>query len=340
MNKSLKRDTPFDQYSRQYQVAALLNDLRKKQQTFKILDVGGHKGKTAEFFPQDEVWVLDVFDVKEPNYIKGDGTGLPFSDNDFDFVVNFDVLEHIPAPKRNRFIDECNRAARVATLISAPQKTPENQLAEEVLNNLYKEFHRKDHQWLKEHIDYGLPSFKKIREYLEANNYYTVELPSNDTTLWVLMQGAIFLNSKFAMGAPKLIELNEYYNTHFPYDGGVDADNTYRIILCVSKNSKVIAKLSKHFMQKNRPLDLRQKIKLIEKIQQYYGVVITKMSEHSDNLKQLHEHEAKRAAKLYDNNLKLHQRIAELEKEKKESIILHKPWKKQSDSSSTKSDTK
>ncbi len=313
MGNQLQKDTPFDQYSRQFQVAAIVNDLRDAGKSFKILDVGGYKGRTAEFFPKDEVIVLDVFDVEENNYVKGDGTKLPFKDGSFDFVLNFDVLEHIPVKGRHLFVDECVRVASRGAIFSAPHKTPENEKAEESLNELHKTLHGKEHRWLKEHIDYTLPDYVDIEQFINKKGLYTVKFPSNDTLLWTLMQGIIFLNSKFPMAAPKLIEINEHYNEHYPYDGGDDLSNTYRLILCAMKNQSDSKKLQAHFAKKNKPLNLSQKLSLVTEMHEYHSLLLTKMTEENQNLRTMHEHEAGRANQLHDNSVELWKKINELE---------------------------
>ncbi len=87
---------PFDQYSRQKIAAIIIDAMRAKGQSFSILDVGGYKGATHLFHTRDTVTVLDVFDVKEKHYIRGDATAMTFKDDSYDFVVSFDVFEHIP----------------------------------------------------------------------------------------------------------------------------------------------------------------------------------------------------------------------------------------------------
>jgi hypothetical protein len=313
---TLQIDTPFDQYSRQYQVAAMINDLRHGNETFTILDVGGYKGKTAEFSPKDNVTVLDVFDIKAPNYIKGDGLNLPFENDSFDFVLNFDVLEHIPGDKRHRFIDECNRVAKKAAIFSAPHKTPENEIAEQNLNEFYKSLHGEDHPWLKEHIAYVLPDNVDLQKYTQKKGFYTSMFPSNDTMIWVLLQGTLFLNSKYPMGAPKLVEINGYYNKHFPYDGGSDEAHTYRLIMCVCKSEADNKKLVADFSKRNKPLTLSQRLKLMQMVQEYYALVLTKLSEELAAVHQLHEHEADRAATLHKSSEQLWHRINLLEAEK------------------------
>jgi SAM-dependent methyltransferase len=312
---SLQKNVPFDQYSRQYQVAAMINELRKKGKTFRILDVGGYKGKTAEFFPDDEVIVLDVFDVNEPNYVKGDGSNLPFEDESFDFVVNFDVLEHIPQPDRRRFVQECLRTARRAAFFSAPHKTKENEKAEQSLNDFYRELHKKDHRWLKEHIAYGLPDYLAIEKFLISRGHFTSTFSSNDTLVWQLMQGAIFLNSKFPLAAEETVAINQYYNQHFPFDGGVDRNSTYRLILMAAKSKQDTEQVTLQFGKKNKPLTLEQKLEISHQIHYFEALLLKKLTKENSNLHKLHEHESRRAEELHRNGEELWRRINKLEAE-------------------------
>jgi ubiquinone/menaquinone biosynthesis C-methylase UbiE len=296
---------PFDQYSRQFQVAQMVNALRVPGQTFKILDVGGYKGKTAEFFPNDKVTVLDVYDVDEPNYVKGNGLALPFDAGSFDIVVNFDVLEHIASSDRPAFIDQCARVASRAFFICAPHKTPENEYAEHELNNLYVSLHGKNHEWLREHIDYTLPDMPSLVKHLAKQKVFISEYTSNDTLTWLLMQSAIFFNSKYPHAALTVQAINHYYNETYPFDGAGRTDESYRLILCCVKAKKDHDLLTKHFADVEKPLTVGDKLRVMQKILEYHAELLAKLEEEKVSYHDHHEQAKLRILELEAQNQQL-----------------------------------
>lgn len=229
---------PFDQYSRQKLAYQLIEVLREDGKKFTILDVGGYKGITHQFHAHDKVTVLDVFEVEEKDYIKGDATAMTFADGSYDFVVSFDVFEHIPRDRRTLFVQECARVARRGVIIAAPIGTPQNAQAESYLNDLFRKLHGQDHQWLKEHIDYRLPEPGLAGDLMRKAGLRTFELTSSYLPYWLLMQGAIFAASKFDKVGHQIDDLYEAYNAaHFP-DGSADVAQNYRIVTFGLKSEK------------------------------------------------------------------------------------------------------
>ena len=312
----LLRDVPFDQYSRQKQVGIITDYFRNnKSDSFTILDVGGYKGKTSEFLPKDKVTIMDLFDVKASNYVKGSALDMPFEDGAFDFVVNFDVLEHIEKSSREQFLKECSRVAKKAVIIAAPQKTEANEAAEKALNELFKSLHGEDHPWLKEHIAYTIPDFAVIEKAMQQLGWKTTCVPSNDSVMWAIMQGAIFLNSQYPLAAANLLELNEQYNKDFPLDGGNDPAAAYRAILVGSKEENVLAEITKFFADNKVAVTSKDKISQIAAVQTYLSVLIEKTTAQTTDYKKLYEAEAERAEILQKNGLELWERVNAMEAE-------------------------
>lgn len=308
---TLQKEVPFDQYNRQVQVKSVLKSLRtNSQKQLKILDVGGYKGRTADFLSQDNVTVLDVFDVEEDGYVKGTALDMPFDDESFDFVVSYDVLEHIPNDMRKKFVAECGRVAKRGFIICAPHNNVANALAEDSLNNYFHRLHHKPHPWLKEHIEYGLPDFDKVEQFAKSNGFLTSILTSNKTQLWLAMQQAIFLNSKYPMAAEKLMEVNEIYNTHASYDRGISRKEAYRLILCCVKEAK--DHITVEMLVKERqedPLKPSHEIELFSAIAEYNRTILQKTATLSAQYKKLHAFEKNRANMLHKENENLHHKV-------------------------------
>lgn len=277
---------PFDQFSRQTKVYDIIESLRKDKQKFNILDVGGYKGITTKLHPEDEVIVLDLFDVKEKGYVKGSGLDLPFENETFDFVVSFDVLEHIENKDRTRFLEESSRVAKIAVITAAPVSSPANEKAEKSLNDLYKELHGEDHPWLKEHIEYGIPKPNQAKKIFESLGLKTAIYTSNDTILWELMQGTIFLNSKYPDDEDDLAKLNATYN-HIAYnDGTSDPSESYRHITCGFKTSLSAETTELFFEKHNRQIGVEEKVEIVDRINQHYLIALKYHTDRYSEMKQ------------------------------------------------------
>lgn len=324
---SLEKEVPFDQFNRQIQVKSILDSLRtEKKRQFKILDVGGHKGRTADFLQLDDVTVLDVFDVEEEGYIKGTALDMPFKDESFDFVVSYDVLEHIPGNDRNKFVEECGRVAKRGLIICAPHNSEANVSAESSLNDYFYRLHHKPHPWLKEHIEYGIPDFNKIESYAVAKGFLTSIFTSNKVQLWVAMQQAIFLNSKYPMASEKLTEVNELYNTHASYDKGLARDEAYRLILCCVKqpsDHQTVQKLVK--TRQENPAKPSLEIELYAALAEYNRTILQKTATLASQYKKLYAYEKKQANVLQHENENLHHIIEEHESNLKSHLLLKIP---------------
>lgn len=334
-NINLESSTPFDQYSRQHIVASVLEILRDNGKPLTVLDVGGYKGRTEDFLLKDKVAVLDLYRIKKKNYTQGNALAMPFEDNSFDYVVSFDVLEHIPAPHRNKFFDECARVARQGVIICAPQKTPSNEYAEKSLNSLYKRLHKIPHQWLREHIQNGLPDFKLLDAYAQDKAFHTASIRSNKTLLWTIMQQAIFVNSKFPLASEYLSGINEFYNQNFKFDGGESQDSAYRVILCCLREKSKIKMLKETLPALAQPIDPRLELQLLEKLADFNVSLVEKTSTLAANYKDLHQHELKRASVLDKDvnrlNSELEKRVTRRLKKGIEARVRKEPAKERKD---------
>lgn len=251
------QDIPFDQYSRQKIVADTINKLRKDDEKFKLLDVGGYKGKTEEFL-SDDTTILDLFDVKAKNYVQGDGTNLKFNDNSYDFTVSFDVLEHLTNAKRKNFIKEASRVASEGFFLCCPfnNKDGAQAEAEQALNDIYRDLSKQDHPWLIEHIDNKLPTTREIEGILSENKLYFAKLYSNKLENWTSMQMIFFYSDVLKIPSMEAGVINSYYNENlYSFETGCDEQNSYRVIYFITEDKQLAGKTKSIFdkLRQNKP---------------------------------------------------------------------------------------
>lgn len=236
-------ELPFDQYSRQRVVAEIIQKtVRTANQKFKVIDLGGHKGKTQAFMPNDDVTIIDVYDETYPNYIKGDATAMTFADDSYDIATSFDVFEHIPRAKRLNFIKEALRVSKFGVFITMPVDDADHTVsrAEETLNELFKQLYGDDHPWLKEHIDYRIPNEPEIESLLELAKAQYVSFASNQITDWQLLQATIFMAAKNHQVTDVAHDLSQWYNKHFEQlEMGVQPG--YRRVYFITRDKKILS---------------------------------------------------------------------------------------------------
>jgi SAM-dependent methyltransferase len=105
----------FDQYARYAYLRRLRQDCYGEQ-PLRILDVGDPFGTIAALFPGDTKVSVDVYADSPPTEghspLIGSGAALPFADETFDLVACHDVVEHLPADRRNAVVAEMMRVSR------------------------------------------------------------------------------------------------------------------------------------------------------------------------------------------------------------------------------------
>jgi 2-polyprenyl-3-methyl-5-hydroxy-6-metoxy-1,4-benzoquinol methylase len=260
---------PFDQYSRQLVVKNIIDQVFRtnSRKIFTILDVGGYMGKTAEFLPNDKIEILDVFNIKAPNYTKGDATDVNKEDESYDFVCSFDVLEHIPRIKREAFITESARLCKTGFFIAAPTDDKDGivSLAEREANDVFKIINKQDHRWLKEHIDFGIPTGQEIGALLKKHGLHYTAIKSNEIINWFAVQSTFFVKSVLEKSDNFLDNkylsqfyefhraINETYNKNYDSLEGRQDVLSYRTVYFVSRDQEMVNKVA-NYLNKNAAL--------------------------------------------------------------------------------------
>ena len=243
--KDLKLGIPFDQFGRYYFISKIVESNRKSKKSLKILDVGGYGGSLRDFLPNDNITILDVFDVNESGYIKGSGLDIEFADKSFDIVCSADTLEHIPAEKRDLFLSECYRVSKDFLIIAAPFETGKTAEAEDFANNVYAVLSGYSYIWLKEHKEYGLPNPDRVKEWATKNNLKYFVLLNNNIEEWKELISQFFVLDNLPSVKGNKYFLNESKQYNLTSNQFQAEDPAYRHVYVFSKRPLIMPDLPK-----------------------------------------------------------------------------------------------
>ncbi|HEU4701401.1 MAG TPA: methyltransferase domain-containing protein [Conexibacter sp.] len=125
-----------------------------------LVDVGGMPGQLAGFLPRTRVLAVNV---EAPADLVVPADRLPFEDATFACSTSLDVLEHVKAGDRARFVREQLRVTRGRAVLCCPLGTPEHAKEERAVAAWHRETVGTDNRWLAEHADNGLPTLDELR---------------------------------------------------------------------------------------------------------------------------------------------------------------------------------
>ncbi|MCZ7392290.1 MAG: glycosyltransferase, partial [Candidatus Methanoperedens sp.] len=229
-------DLPFDLYTRNKIISDLINLLRKNKR-LKILDIGGRSGHLEDFLQEDDdLYVLDIrkSEFNEQNYFVGDIISAPFKDRTFDVVVSSDLFEHISPDNRESTLSEMLRISKNFVILGAPFHSEKAAEAEIKVNEFFHKLTGNDHPWLSEHIKNGLPSKKKLEDFLKTNGFEYLSIATNNISNWLLMQLFIFYSYKYSIPVENISRVYRFYNENFSQLGDT-LSPSYRTIFLIGR---------------------------------------------------------------------------------------------------------
>lgn len=200
-----------------------------------ILEVGsGSKGITP-YIPY-EITGMDIAFrgpiAKKLKPVVQSSTTLPFPDRSFDYLVSVDMLEHVPPARRFEVITEMLRVADKRIFIAVPcGKGAEIQ--DKVLDDLYVRCKGERLDFLREHVEHGLPSKGEMLSFINTaasqlgRSLVVSAVPNVNLRvrlfymkLWIIPKSYLFFNalSPLLCLARKLLNRGECYRHLFIVD--------------------------------------------------------------------------------------------------------------------------
>lgn len=268
--------TSFDHYGRYFFIAKIIDANRNKNK-LTILDVGGFGGELEKFLPNDDITIIDTMSLpsNHKKIIVGDALNLPFFDQEFDFVVSADTLEHISQEKRNVFLDESFRVSKGTIIIAAPFETTGVVESEYEINLLYKSLFNVDYPWLKEHIENGLPKLELVKEWAKKHSLNTQIYGNNDIEEWKTLMSHYFISEFYK--TDKSIKVfsqrcDEYNRTQNQYPA---QGLSYRKVLVLSSTKPN----KPNFIKVSSTEDFKSPLPMLKTIQLYIDKINSPVSD-------------------------------------------------------------
>lgn len=171
---------------------------KSKIKNLSILEVGSGWLGISPYLGFPVVGLDKDFGDKKFNLLKqfkGNLLKIPFAKNSFDMVISVDVLEHLPAEKRPKALEEIFRVAAKKIFLAIPMgKKSLDQ--DKQLDRQYKKKFGQPFPFFKEHLKYGFPEEKEMIKLIKltAEKYkkqIKLEIKGNEnlTLREILMKG-------------------------------------------------------------------------------------------------------------------------------------------------------
>lgn len=244
-------EVTFDQYQRYKFTQDIIEYYRKDADTtFSILEVGSNESKNLrKFLPNDSILFTDIelndAQKADPEFACADATNLSYADDEFDFIVATDVLEHLDNTTRIKMINEISRVSKLAVILTFPHGDTCVEAAERRCNVYYRSLFNEDFIWLKQHEEMGLPKISEVDNLLSQTNYESFHMVCGNLNTWETMNYSMFNAVRFPQLWPFHCQLDQYYIQNLFY-GDIYGD-CYRAIYVISNNN--LDSLKEHLLE-------------------------------------------------------------------------------------------
>lgn len=161
----------FNQTLRFQYIAKSVKQLTKAKPNAKVLDVGAGRGTLTHYLTAkrrcEAINLETNRQQKTEDLIVADGTHLPFIDGAFDVIVSSDVLEHIAASDRVRFLGELLRCAESGVVLTFSRIHARNPEGNAI--RVFERFSRSVPAWYREHNSCDLVDPDEVVEELKRH---------------------------------------------------------------------------------------------------------------------------------------------------------------------------
>jgi len=185
---------------------------------------------------------------------------LPFADSSFDLVMSIDVLEHLCPEARLSFLEEQIRVTTDYIVLVAPFADENVELSERIVNEfLIKRIgYRSD--FLKEHLDNGLPDLTETLSFLHGRDIQYLEIPNGYLFDWLVMMVLSPLIQMMPNSEDLYAAVNRFYNSNFyPCD---NREPSYRKAILASKRRSLDRERVLENLEKARPSAIDASVKM------------------------------------------------------------------------------
>lgn len=177
----------FQRYKEAYFLAEKVSGRRR---VISLLDVGSNGPGFAPYNKFENVkqtnldiqkFQKDVIkEYSKVNFVTYSGNKFPFENSSFDIVLCSDTLEHIPKEKRKKFILENLRVCNKYIVFTFPVDTSS------FFEKLFYYMTLKKSLFLREHIEYGLPSEEEFENIIKNTDFNIISKSDNiNRFLWI-----------------------------------------------------------------------------------------------------------------------------------------------------------
>ena len=249
-------EVPFDQYQR-YRITAEVAGAFEPTGSGprRALDVGGHftdadgrpRRPIRDFLPAWQTVTVDLPVSPLTGYVRARGDELPFRERSFDLVSSVDVLEHVPADRREQLIGHLLRTSRRVVLVAAPFASPLVSQAEALLAAFVERTCGYVQGQLREHRERGLPDLQATRKPFTAAGWPAVVFRYGNLWRWLFMMIDKHAVAALPGGDAVHARLDARYNAH-AFASDTDAP-CYRhfIVAARDANDPVLAFVRRRF---------------------------------------------------------------------------------------------
>jgi ubiquinone/menaquinone biosynthesis C-methylase UbiE len=175
-----------------------------------ILDVGAGMGTLANYLSSQNCSVINLETNKKRrlnNQVVADGRALPFENQAFDVTVSSDVLEHVAAPDRDRFLHEMLRCTKNGTIITYSKIHTCNPNRSAI--KVFERFTRAPPDWYMEHNSNHIVENRKVISTLEDNHRNKVA-ETSIVGFWAVVFTGVLQNVPWRANLRSLLNIATY----------------------------------------------------------------------------------------------------------------------------------